>query len=135
MTNTCQILVRGSYNGILQPDRHYIPLEPDYSNLHDALEKLNDEAYVEAMVARADADIVRSHDWSYRRFVEMIDREVFPSGNLKRANLRTLFLHRVMQIRDWLSWQFQRLEVMAINKRESTLAYWAYRLVTRFAVR
>lgn len=135
MTNTCQILVRGSYNGILYPDRHYIPLEPDYSNLHDVLEKLKDEEYVGAVVARADVDIVRSGDWSYKHFVEMIDREVFPSGKLMRADLSTLFLYRVLQIRDWLLWQFQRLEVITLSKRGSALTDWAYRFVTRLAAK
>ncbi|SBW09791.1 hypothetical protein KL86APRO_12675 [uncultured Alphaproteobacteria bacterium] len=42
---TVQILFRGRYNEYFQPDEHYIPLEKDFSNLDETMEKLRDDAY------------------------------------------------------------------------------------------
>ena len=39
MTKTCQILIKGNYNGTLSPELHYIPLEKDFSNLGQVLEE------------------------------------------------------------------------------------------------
>ena len=36
-TETLQFLVEGTYNGILQPWRHYVPIMKDYSNVSEAL--------------------------------------------------------------------------------------------------
>ena len=41
-TGTCQLLVRGRYNDILEPDRHYIPLDPDLANAASAIERFRD---------------------------------------------------------------------------------------------
>jgi hypothetical protein len=36
---TALILFRGSYAGVIEPDKHYIPLEKDFSNIEGALRK------------------------------------------------------------------------------------------------
>ncbi len=41
-TGTCQILVRGRYNDILEADRHYIALDPDLANMPEAIERFRD---------------------------------------------------------------------------------------------
>jgi Glycosyl transferases group 1 len=41
-TGTCQILVRGRYNGIFAPDRHYIALDDDLGNAGAALDRFCD---------------------------------------------------------------------------------------------
>src|SRR5207253_8410033 len=43
-TGTCQLLVRGRYNDILEADRHYIALDPDLANMPDAIERFRDPA-------------------------------------------------------------------------------------------
>ncbi len=43
-TGTCQILVRGRYNDILDPDRHYLAIDPDLSNAPAAIERFRDPA-------------------------------------------------------------------------------------------
>ena len=53
MTKTAQVLVEGGYSGVLEPERHYIPLRRDFSNLDEALERLRDADAVEAMTERA----------------------------------------------------------------------------------
>ena len=42
MTKTCQVLVEGEYNGVLQPWVHYLPLKQDFSNIREIFEFLED---------------------------------------------------------------------------------------------
>ena len=41
-TATCQILVRGRYNDILEADRHYIALDADFANIDEAIARFRD---------------------------------------------------------------------------------------------
>lgn len=41
-TGTCQILVRGRYNDILEADRHYIAVAPDLADLPQAIHRFQD---------------------------------------------------------------------------------------------
>lgn len=60
ITKTAQVLVEGRYSGVLEPERHYIPVRRDFSNLDDALERLRDVEAVEAMTERAYRDVYLS---------------------------------------------------------------------------
>jgi hypothetical protein len=60
VTKTAQVLVEGRYSGVLEPERHYIPLRRDFGNLDEALERLRDAEAVEAMAERAYRDIYLS---------------------------------------------------------------------------
>jgi hypothetical protein len=60
ITKTAQVLVEGRYSGVLEPERHYIPLRRDFSNLDEALERLADVEAVEAMTERAYEDVYLS---------------------------------------------------------------------------
>ncbi len=68
-TKTCQILVEGNYNGILQPNIHYIELKSDFSNLNQVLEMLKDENLRLLIVEKAYQDIVESQKYTYASFV------------------------------------------------------------------
>lgn len=43
-TKTVQLLLEGDYNGILQPDVHYLSVKKDFSNLSDKIAEFNDPA-------------------------------------------------------------------------------------------
>lgn len=73
---TALVLFEGSYSSVVAPDLHFIPLKKDYSNIDDVFEKLKDTKYLEEMTARAYADVIGSGRYSYRRFVETIDRDI-----------------------------------------------------------
>ena len=60
VTKTAQVLVEGRYSGVLEPERHYIPVRRDFSNLDEALERLHDAEAVEAMTERAYQDVYLS---------------------------------------------------------------------------
>jgi hypothetical protein len=60
ITKTAQVLVEGRYSGVLEPEKHYIPVRRDFSNLDEALERLRDVEAVEAMTERAYRDVYLS---------------------------------------------------------------------------
>jgi hypothetical protein len=67
---TGQILVRGAYNGVLEPDVHYLALEPDFSNLDMVLEAARDEPRRQRLTTAAYDAIVGSGAWTYDRFID-----------------------------------------------------------------
>jgi hypothetical protein len=73
-TRTCQVLVEGSYNGILEAGRHYIELRADLSNLDEVMDSLGDEARRERIAEAAHRDIVASGRYTYRAMVEDVER-------------------------------------------------------------
>ena len=72
-TRTAQILVEGDYNGVLEPERHYLPLRRDFSNLDELLDRVAADRDRERMVADAYRDVVASGEWTYRRLVEDVE--------------------------------------------------------------
>jgi hypothetical protein len=70
---TAMVLIRGRYSGLLEPDEHYIALEPDYSNLDYVLERINDVPALEGMVDRAYRDLIATDAYSYRAYIQRID--------------------------------------------------------------
>ena len=73
---TPMILFTGRYSGLIEPDEHYIELKKDFSNIDSVLSRLDDLESLEAMADRAYDRLVGSGDFSYQRFVELIDRTV-----------------------------------------------------------
>jgi hypothetical protein len=72
-THTAQILVEGEYNGILQPNSHYLPLRRDFSNLDTLLDAVAAGGDRERVAAAAHRDIVASGPWTYRRLVADVE--------------------------------------------------------------
>jgi hypothetical protein len=73
-TRTCQVLVAGSYNGVLEPDRHFIELQPDLSNLDHVLASMSDEACRRRLTDAAHRDVVASGRYTYRAMVAEVER-------------------------------------------------------------
>lgn len=70
---TAIIAFPGKYSGILVPDKHYIVLEKDYSNLESVIEKIKDIEYINQMTKKAYEDIVSSGLFSYKSFIDKFD--------------------------------------------------------------
>jgi hypothetical protein len=70
---TAMILFRGTYGGVVEPERHYIPLEKDFSNIEDVVERLRDNAYLDELADRAYDDLVASGRYSLRAMVAEFD--------------------------------------------------------------
>ena len=73
-TKTCQLLVEGHYNGILQPDIHYIAIKRDLSNLPDAIAKFRDESYRSRITRTAYEYVLSEHTYAHRveRLLQLI---------------------------------------------------------------
>lgn len=102
MTRTAQVLIEGHYQGLLVPDRHYIPLRADFSNLSDVLAQVGDRARCEAVAERAFADLVASGRYTYRRFVETLLEHVLrvaPPGAASRPRWWESPLLRALEAR------------------------------------
>lgn len=74
---TALVQFPGAYSDILQPHRHYIPLEKDFSNISEVVEQLQDLSYLEAMTLRAREEIIDSGNYAYERFSCDVDAIVF----------------------------------------------------------
>ena len=70
---TCQVLVEGDYDGVLEAGRHYLPLRRDFSNLDEVLETIRRDDQRERIIDTAYREIVASGRWSYPRFVEHVE--------------------------------------------------------------
>ena len=81
-----------------QPERHYIPVRRDLSNLDDALDRLHDMDYLEELTSRAYEEVYLQGAWTIREFGDQL-REAFgtsrrPSGGRRvRSTLRAREAH------------------------------------------
>jgi hypothetical protein len=71
-TGTCQLLVEGDYNGVLQAGTHFIEIKNDFSNLAEVLELVREDRLREELVANAYRDIVQSGKYTYQQFVDCV---------------------------------------------------------------
>jgi len=65
-TGTCQILVEGRYNDILDADRHYIALAPDFSNIDAVMARFLDRRERAAIATRAREHVLAEHTYAHR---------------------------------------------------------------------
>ena len=75
-TNTLQMLYPGRYSGILQPRRHYFPLERDCSNLDEGVDLLLDEVRRREMVSCAYEEVLLNQQYWIETFAETMDKEI-----------------------------------------------------------
>jgi len=78
--DTCQILFKGSYSGIMQAGTHYIPLRKDFANFDDVMRAFLDRGERAQIVANARRDLIESERYSYREFVRGFDDELERAG-------------------------------------------------------
>jgi hypothetical protein len=92
---TCQVLVEGSYDGVLEPDVHYLSVRANGSNVDAVVERLGDRGLVEAIASRTYTDIVLSGRYGYAALAAQLERVMDeerplargarPTGSLRRA--------------------------------------------------
>lgn len=73
-TKTCQVLLKGHYNGILHADEHYIAVERDLSNMSEVIERLKDDSYRSALSERTYDYAMAAH--TYRHRIQSLIAEV-----------------------------------------------------------
>jgi len=72
-TKTAQILVEGEYSGVLEPERHYLPVRRDFSDLDDALERARDPELLGRVAQQAYEDVYESGDYSTARLTRLLE--------------------------------------------------------------
>lgn len=90
VTKTCQILVEGSYDGILEPNVHFIPVRRDLSDLGAALERIRDVAAAAEIAQRAYDDVCLSGRYTLARFADGLEAAVGPPQPARRPPLPLL---------------------------------------------
>jgi hypothetical protein len=128
---TCQILFVGSYSGILEPNRHYLPLRKDFANLEDVLASLHDHERRTELTSQARRDLIDSGRYSYEAFIRDFDAELELAGiapatggratevdrALGRGSLRRRFRARLRAT--YRRWRDARPQRSVVRTRES----------------
>lgn len=70
---TVQIMYPGSYSGVFLPERHYLTLEPDFSNLEEIAVRAMDPTLRQEIAARAYEEIVLNPKFGIETFVGSLD--------------------------------------------------------------
>ncbi len=65
-TKTCQIMFPGYFNGILKPDENYIPLNRDFSNISEVLEKFLSLDFRSKIVDSTYEYVMDCHTYNHR---------------------------------------------------------------------
>ena len=95
---TVLVLYEGEYSGILVPNRHYIMLKKDFSNIQEVLKCIHDDVFLQAMANVAYQEIALNPKYSYQSFVqnldEIISREFKARSKHKILNPYTLEVFR-----------------------------------------
>lgn len=73
---TAMVMYEGEYSGILAPDRHYIALRKDFSNVEQVIERIKDGKALATMVEAAYEEIALNPAYSFKTFVEKFDTAV-----------------------------------------------------------
>lgn len=75
---TALVMFPGHYSGLVEPEKHYIPLQKDFSNFDQVVARLRDLPGLQAMVERTHQDLIASGRYSYtvlsRQLVEVVER-------------------------------------------------------------
>lgn len=107
-TRTCQVLVEGKYNGVLQPGRHYIELKSDFSNIEAVLDEMQRDDLRREITERAYREIVASGRYTYRSFVNFVleeslkDRE--PEREAAPRPVLNSIIYHWMRLSEFVSW-------------------------------
>jgi hypothetical protein len=107
-TRTCQILVEGRYNDILQPGRHYLELKRDFSNLAEVLDEVERDRLRPEITERAFQEIVASGKYTYQSFVNFVLEESLKASDSAQtapshSGLSRLIYHW-MRASELISW-------------------------------
>lgn len=93
---TVMILFEGDYSGILQPNRHYIPLKKDFTNFDEVVEKIRDDNLLQDIANITYDEIACNPNLSYEHFVEHLDQVISREFD-KRAKLPKIDCYSYVQ--------------------------------------
>ena len=103
-TRTAQVLIEGSYNGILRPGEHYIELRRDFSNLDAVLDLIVSDAERARLTAAAYRDVVASGAYTYERLVREVEAVALADAPERRPSRALDALAWWARVTDRASW-------------------------------
>ena len=131
---TCQVLVEGGYDGVLEPDVHYLPVRPDGSDAGAGVERLADHKLVETTATRAYADLVLSGRYGYSALAAQLERVLDderaagggPSGGSLRRAQTAAAAYNVAVVRPprWAYKAVDRIAPWLIRRLERERVRW-----------
>jgi hypothetical protein len=112
VTRTAQILVEGEYGGVLRPQRHYLPLKRDFSNIDELLRQAEDASVLDRLTEAAYQDIVASGRFHYRTLVRQVMSQALDRGAPSSDRFTSRFALAYLRVSDLLTWRYLRLRRM-----------------------
>jgi hypothetical protein len=117
LAQTVQIATVGSYNGLLLPEEHYISLEPDCSNIAEALAMMRDVDKVDCIARKCKEAILSVDDLRYKNHVAKIIDVIESGASKKKVSAQKQEIIKRISLRyrdDFIStheqyWQKRRL--------------------------
>lgn len=82
---TVQILTPGAYGGFMEPWKDYIPLEPNMSNINDAVQLLRSKIYLQEMADRCREKILSFPELRYSNHVNDLIGEIRSNSSITNA--------------------------------------------------
>lgn len=70
---TLMVLYPGEYSGILEPRRHYLPLEKDHSNMAEVARAIRDRSTWERITSQAREEVALNPRYSFQSMVHTVD--------------------------------------------------------------
>lgn len=70
---TLMVLYPGDYSGILEPWRHYVPLQKDHSNMAEVVQAIHDRGTWVQITKAARQEVALNPRYSFRAMVETVD--------------------------------------------------------------
>jgi hypothetical protein len=115
-TRTCQVLVEGDYNGVLEAGRHYVPLRADLSNLDEVLDVVQSDVQRERIVDAAYDDVVASGGYTYERLVRDVEAIAFRESPVAADSRALRLTHRLSSAAERISWAKVAIYVAAARR-------------------
>jgi hypothetical protein len=91
---TVLVLYEGEYSNVLVPNRHYIALKKDFSNIENVLALIQDDVYLQNMADTAYQEIALNPKYSYQAFIEYVDK-ILQKEFVERAKIPALITYEV----------------------------------------
>lgn len=85
---TLLILYEGSYSGILEPWRHYVPLKKDHSNMSEVVAVLKDPKQAKNIIDNAYREIALNEAYAFKTMVKQVDGIVLEKVSQRKFSSR-----------------------------------------------
>lgn len=73
---TLMIMYPGEYSGVLTAGRHYVPLQPDHSNMEEVVDVLRTPKFARSIIRAAYEEVACSKRWTYAALAAQVDRVI-----------------------------------------------------------